>query len=174
MEQKCSIWKVFNVFCEEPLKMQYIRVISKKIKLAPTSVKKHIEELQKKRMIIKKKGDLYEGYIANRENDEFVFYKKINNIIAVKKSGIIDFLVENLHPDAIVLYGSFFRGEDTESSDVDLLIVSKNKAIKLDKYENILKRKIHLIIEKDFRKIIPELRSEIFNGLVMYGYLQDR
>lgn len=49
MEQKSilksSIWKVFEIFVDEPLKINYIKEISRKIKLAPTSVKKHIEKI---------------------------------------------------------------------------------------------------------------------------------
>ncbi len=174
MEQKCSLLKVFSIFVEEPLKIHYIKEISRKINLAPTSVKKHLSYLLKQNLIFKKKGERFYGFVANRDNKDFLFYKKIFNILKLKESGFLDFLVNSLHPQAIVLYGSYFRGEDIETSDIDILIISKvKKKLALEKFEKILKRGIHLIIISSLKKLTPELKTEVINGLVLYGYLRN-
>lgn len=177
MEQKCilkeSLWKVFDIFVEEPLRIHYVKEISRKINLAPTSVKKHVQKLKKQNLITEKQGERFLGYVANRENENFLFYKKISNIIKIKESGLLDFLASSLYPQAIVLYGSYLRGEDIEDSDIDLFISSKSqKILEIEKFEKILKRKIHILIEKDIKKLASELKSEIINGLVLYGYLK--
>ena len=178
MEQKSifksSVWKVFEVFVDEPLKIHYVKEISRKINLAPTSVKKHLKDLEKQEIMVKKKGERFEGYIANRDNDEFLFYKKIFNLIKIKESGLVDYLIRLLFPKAIVLYGSYLNGEDVEESDIDLLIISKvKKSLELNKFEKLLNRKIHIIIEEDFKKLPDNLQSEIINGHVLVGYLKN-
>jgi predicted nucleotidyltransferase len=65
-------------------------------------------------------------YQANRENPIFAELKSI----LAKTSGIRDVLNEGLAPlaDRVKLafvYGSIARGEETESSDVDLMVVGK-------------------------------------------------
>jgi len=171
---KSSIWKVFEVFVDEPLKIHYIKEISRKIKLAPTSVKKHIMDLEKQEIIFKKKGERFTGYIANRDNEDFIFYKKIFNQMKIQNSGLINQIKNTLYPKSIVLYGSYLRGEDVEESDIDLLIISKTKKhVSSSKFEKILKRKIHIIIEENLNKLNKNLKLEVINGLVLFGYLEN-
>ena len=171
---KSSLWKVFEIFVDEPLKIHFIKEISRKINLAPTSVKKHIQDLEKENIITRKKGERFYGYISNRDDDNFLFYKKIFNLIKIKESGLIKYLINLLYPKTLILYGSYFRGEDINESDIDLLIISnKKKDFNLEKFEKILKRKIHIIIEKDINKLNNNLKLEIINGIVLYGYLKN-
>jgi len=177
MEQKSifkeSVWKVFEIFVDQPLKIHFIKQISRKINLAPTSVKLHLEKLEGGNIIVKEKGDRFFGYIANRDNEDFLFYKKIFNLIKIKESGLTDFIIKSAHPNAIVLYGSYLRGEDIEKSDIDLLIISKTRRVlELGKFERILKRKIHLISEDSVNKLNKYLKADILNGLTLNGYIK--
>ena len=176
MEQKTilkdSIWRVFEIFVDEPMKIHYIKEISRKINLAPTSVKNHLERLEIENLIIKDKGEIFSGFRSNRDNYNFIFYKKISNITKIKESGLLDYLIDLMYPKVIVLYGSYLRGEDTEKSDIDIFIISKSrKRLETDKFERILKRKIHIIIDKNLSSFKEELKSEIVNGFILYGYL---
>ena len=172
MIQKCSLWRVLEVFFKEPTRVHYVRGISRNIHLAPTSIKKHILTLLKQDIIIKKK-ELFIGYSANLENENFIFHKRISNQINIKTSGLLKYLIDNTHPETIILYGSYSRGEDREHSDIDLFILTKNsKQLNLEKFEKELKREIHIIIEKDSRNLNPNLRENLKNGFVIYGYLK--
>lgn len=172
MIQKCSIWRVSSIFFLEPLKVHYIKEISKKINLAPTSVRKHILELLKDNIVIKKKQEHFSGFIANRENQNFLFYKRIYNLTQIKETGLEDFLIKSLYPQVIVLYGSYLRGEDIEKSDIDIVIISKvKKELDIEKFESMLKRRVHLIIINDIKKLKKEIILEVINGMVLYGYL---
>ncbi|HDZ61383.1 MAG TPA: hypothetical protein ENH46_06750 [Candidatus Pacearchaeota archaeon] len=174
MEQKCSQDRVFSVFVDEPLKIHYIKEIAKKISLAPTSVKNHLKNLENQELIQKKKGERFVGFIANRDNKNFLFYKKIANIIKIKESGLLDFLIDSLYPQAIILYGSYLKGEDIESSDVDVMIITDNKKqIDIKRFEKILKRNIHLIMEKNLKKLHEGVKTEVTNGFVLYGRLKN-
>ena len=46
MLQKCSIWKIAKVFFDEPTREHYLIEISKKSRLAHTSVKQHLLTLK--------------------------------------------------------------------------------------------------------------------------------
>lgn len=169
-----SLWNVFRVFAEEPLKIHYVKEIARKIELAPTSVKKHLDYLQKQELIFKKKGERFFGFIANRDGKIFLSYKQMFNILAIKESGFLDFLIDSLYPNTIILYGSYLKGEDIGTSDIDILIISKaKKKLITNKFERILKRGIHIIIENSLKKLPSELQSEIINGFVLYGYLKN-
>jgi predicted nucleotidyltransferase len=71
----------------------------------------------------------------------------------------------------LVLFGSCARGEDIETSDLDLLVVAKEKEVDLKKFESALKRKISLHFEENVSQIPKELLNNIINGIVVFGYL---
>ncbi|MBI3623545.1 nucleotidyltransferase domain-containing protein [Candidatus Pacearchaeota archaeon] len=163
--QKCSLWNVAGVFFLEPTKDHFIKEISRKINLAHTSVNKHVSELMKEGFIKKVKSEIYPAYLANRDNPEFIFYKKIFNIISLRNSGIID-LISEKNPRSIIVYGSYGKGEDTETSDIDLFIDSKIFKIDLEKYEKKLNRRMHIIFKGEENK---SLMSSISQGTLLFG-----
>jgi len=172
MLQKCTIWSVFTIFCEDPLKVHYIKEIARKIKLAHTSVKKHLESLFSQDLVYRIKGERFIGFIANRDSEIFLFYKRISNLIKLKESGILDYIIHSCYPKAIILYGSYSRGEDIKESDIDILVLTKfRKPLSLEKFEAILKREVHLINVERVKNLNMELRNEIINGIKLYGYL---
>ncbi|GIU68252.1 MAG: hypothetical protein KatS3mg001_102 [Candidatus Pacearchaeota archaeon] len=167
---KCSYIRVLEVFFREPTTIHFIKEISKKIKLAHPSVRNYIRELTKKGLIIKRKSKPFDGYVANRENDSFIWLKMSYNILSLKE--LRDKIINELHPKAIILFGSYLRGEDVESSDIDFFVVSKiKKEIDFSKFESVLKRRIRVIILDDFSKLDKNIQKKIKNGLVLYGGL---
>jgi predicted nucleotidyltransferase len=163
--QKCSLWKVAEIFFIEPTKVHYIKEISKKINLAHTSVKNHILTLIELGFIEESNSQVFKGYKARRENPDFIFYKKLSNLISLRNSGLIKLLKEH-YPKSMILIGSYDKGEDIESSDIDIFIDSKKVNIKLDKFEDNLKRKIHIIFKDEASK---SLMDSIKQGTIIYG-----
>lgn len=163
--QKCSLWKVAEVFFIEPAKTHFIKEISKKINLAHTSVKKHVLDLIDLGLIIKSTIEVFPGYKANRENADFIFYKKISNLIILKESKVINYLKEK-YPKSIILFGSYNKGEDIETSDIDIFIDCKKFKADLKKYEKYLNRKIHLLFKEEINK---KLIGNINQGIVLFG-----
>lgn len=173
MIQKCTLWKVFSVFCEEPNTIHYVKEISRKITLAPTSVRIHIEELLQENIIIKKKGERFFGFIAHRENANFFFYKRVYNLVCLKTSGLLEYVIDSMYPQVIIVYGSYAKGEDIEESDIDLFIGTKvKKKLDLERFEKGLKRRVHILSETNIQKVHTLLKGEIINGIVVYGYLK--
>ena len=167
MIQKCNYGRVLEIFFKEPTKIHFIREISKIISLAQTSVRNHIKEIEKEGLIIKKESNPFDGFVANRENEKFLSYKQIYNLYSLFD---IEKEIRESGPKAIILFGSYQKGEDIEESDIDILIISKvKKEINLEKYEKKLLRKVHLTIIKDINELDGNLKNNIKNGWIIYG-----
>lgn len=168
MLQKCSYDKVLGVFFREPSKIHFIKEISRKISLAHTSVRNHIKELVKEGLIVKKEAKPFDGFIANRENERFLFYKQVYNLYSL--FDLREETIQKIAPRALVLFGSYQKGEDVEESDIDLLIISKvRKEINYGKYEKKLSRRIHPTFINNADEIEKNLKENIKNGWVLYG-----
>ncbi len=172
MIQKCSIFRVFAEFAKNPKKPYQIRELSRNIKLATTSIRLHIEELEKNNLIKKEKVGFYNAYKANFDNEDFKFYKKIFNLINLKDSNIIKELESKLTPDAIILFGSYAKGEDIEESDIDIFLIAKEKNIDLKQYEKKLNKKIQLFFSENLNKLPKELLNNILNGVILSGFIR--
>ncbi len=176
MLHKCTIIKIAGVFFNEPTKEHYLKEISQKTGIAHTSIKNNLEILKKESIIKEKKYQKgkrsFPVFIANTENINYINNKKINNLIKIFDSGLVDYLRDELMPSAIVLFGSFLRGEDTEESDIDIYISSESREINLKKFENKLKRKLQLHFKKNFSEFPLELKNNIINGFTLYGFLE--
>ena len=168
MFQKCSIFNVLSVFFREPTSVHFIREISKTIGLAPTSVRKHIKELIHDGMIIKKRAKPFDGFAANRENDDFLFYKRIYNLYSLRE--LIAFLASSYYPKAIILFGSYSRGEDTENSDIDIVVLTKApKEVNMKSFDAQLKRTIHILPLPSLDKLDDTIRKKVLNGILLHG-----
>jgi len=172
MLQNYSRYRVLQEFFDFPRKGFQMREVSRRVKLAQVSVINHLKALQKEGLIIKEKKGVYAAFRANRENEYFKALKLQNLLLRIHTSGLSSFLDEKLKPNCIVLFGSASRGEDTETSDIDIFIQSEEAKINLYKYEKTLNRKINLLFEPKLTALSKELLNNIINGQVLYGYLK--
>ena len=177
MLQKSSIRRTAEVFFVNPTKKNYLMDISRSIGLAHTSVKKNLGKLLKLGLItesLEKKGKRkFPLYKANLDNKTFKKYKIIYNISSILESKLIDFIEERLMPKSIVLFGSYQRGEDTETSDIDIFIECKKEELDIISFEKKLKRKIELHFNDKFNTYPKELKNNIVNGIVLSGFLEE-
>ena len=168
MIQKCNYLRVLEVFFIEPTMIHFIKEISKKIALAPVSVRNYIEDLENENLIRKKEAKPFNGFVANRESEKFTFYKKVYNIYTLRE--LTEFLVSEYYPKVIIVFGSYSRGEDVESSDIDLFLLSKSKKdVELKIFEKKLHREIHVIAVNDVKKLDNKLIKKIYGGVTLYG-----
>jgi len=168
MVHKCSQSKIEEVFFIEPTSIHFIKEIGRRISLAPTSVRNHIKKLEKQGMIVRKKAKPFNGFVANRENDDFLFYKRVYNLYSLRE--LSKFLASFYYPELVVVYGSYSIGEDIETSDIDIIVVAKTKKdADLKEFEKKLKRKIHIIIRANLNEIDDSLKKKILNGIVLHG-----
>ena len=176
MLQKSSMLKTAEFFFLNPSGQHCLMDISRSIGLAHTSVKKNLIQLVKigliQEMIEKKGGRKFPFYKASRDNNLFVKYKKIYNLTSLLESNIVEFIQEKLMPKSIVFFGGYQKGEDTESSDIDIFVQCKREDLNLNKFEKMLGRKIELHFKEDFASYPKELKNNIVNGIVVSGFLE--
>lgn len=177
MLQNYNKWRVLGVFFNDPLPESggfQLRELSRKVKLAPTSVKNYLKELKAEGLIkgTKHSAQGFPVYSANRENEKFTSYKKLNTLSLISESGIISYLSDLCMPDAIVLFGSAARGEDTLASDLDIFLLCKERKVELQKFEKVIGRKISLFFAENFSKLSNELKNNVINGIRLKGYLK--
>jgi len=172
MIQKYNKYKILQEFFDFPTKNFHAREISRNTKIALPSTFNYLKELEKEKLIVKEKKDTYPSYKANRESNLFKIYKKNDIIIKIFNTGLIDYIYDACVPDAIILFGSASKGEDTEGSDIDLFIQSPEKKLNLERFEKILKREITPFFKEDFSKLNKELKNNILNGIIIKGFLR--
>ncbi len=175
MKEKMNI---LSVFFEEPERWFHIRQFAVLLEISPASAKKYLASLLKERFLVRKKERGFVLYKANEDFPRFRVHKKFYNILKLFDSGLIDFLNHELSFPAIVIFGSYAKGEDFSRSDADLFILSNTKKeLDLAKYERQINRKIQVFLmsEKEFGRLKDEnaeLANNILNGIRVSGYLK--
>jgi predicted nucleotidyltransferase len=172
MIQNYSRYGVLEAFFDNPTKIFMVRELCRYAKITQPSATLHLKALVKEGLLLKSDEGLYGGYVANRDSDEFKLLKRQNLIYRISKSGLLNFLSKKIQPESLIIFGSASRGEDIESSDIDIFVESPSEDLDLKKYEKLLKRKIHLLFNSDFKKMKSEIKNNIVNGTKLYGYLR--
>src|SRR3989344_1809859 len=108
MIEKSTIWKVLEIFFENPSKEFHLRELSRLLKFSMPTIISTTNELYKENLIVKNKGKVLTRTMANRENINFLRHKHLYNLERIYTSGIADYLsnVYN-HPKTIILFGSY-------------------------------------------------------------------
>ncbi len=176
--QEFKLIKFTEFFLKNPYKEGYIRELAKKLKISPFAIKKYADVLVKEGLILDEKRANLRYLKANING---LFYKHLKIAYGIKQlsnSGLVDFLKENIvNITSIVLFGSIAKGEDNEESDVDILIIGKEKQLTLNKFENRLNKKItiHFFSWSEWNNKSKEdhpFYYEIINsGIPLYGEL---
>ncbi|HLC97965.1 MAG TPA: nucleotidyltransferase domain-containing protein [Candidatus Nanoarchaeia archaeon] len=170
MIEKNTLQKIAEVFFDQPSRQFHLRELSRLTKLSLPSIITATDKLAQEKIITKTKGSLLTTVTANREQSTFVWRKRLFNLEKMYLSGLIKFLDHQYHhPPAIILFGSFSRGEDTERSDIDLAVLGRNeKPLSLETFEKNLKKRISLhFIKRD--EISEEFKANLANGIVLEG-----
>ena len=176
MLQNYNKWRLAGVFFGNPMPESngfQLRELSRLAKIAPTSTKIYLKKLKADGIIkdsLHRPG--YPLYSADRESAAYKFYKVIYNLSLIHESGILEYLQEACMPDAIVLFGSFSKGEDTKDSDIDLFLLCSEEKTNLIKFEKKIGRRVSLFFSENFNSLSSELRNNIINGIKLKGYLK--
>jgi len=170
MIEESTTKRVLAIFFDNPTKQFHLRELSRTARLSLPTIILSTEKLTREKLIVKKKGKVVTQVHAQRENTDFIRKKRVYNLQKIYDSGIVEDLESTFnHPRAIILFGSFSRGEDTEDSDIDIAIItSKKRAFNTGKYEQIFKRSVNLH-EVDLAKTSHEFKANLYNGIILEG-----
>jgi predicted nucleotidyltransferase len=172
MLEKYNKYKVLKLFLDSPTESFRLREIARMVKISPPSVMGYLKEFEKEGLVEKKIKRKIPFYSALRDNSDFILYKKISIIFELNKSGFIEYLWDKLSPEAIILYGSYAKGESITDSDIDLFILGKEKNLELKNFENKLDKKFHLLFKESLKDVSDELKNNLLNGIVLKGYIK--
>jgi len=172
MIAKDNSYKVMKLFFDNPDRKIHIREIARQVNLSAPGVSKIIFRLKKEGLLLSEKTNLVENVFALK-SEKFLRLKRCYNLLSVQESDLVGFLCQEYEePDAVILFGSYAKGEDNSKSDIDIAVITNMaKAPDLKRFEKHLGRKINLyeIKIKDCEK---EFLNNLANGVVLHGYLR--
>lgn len=167
--------KLNTLFFEEPIREFNVREVARMVNISPATASKKLKDMSQKGLLKERKERMLILYKANLESDYYKDCKIFYNIRKIKDSGLVEALNLFYLKPTIVLFGSAAFGLDTETSDIDLVIISENtKEFKdLKKFEKKLGRKIQLFAVGN----IPDLKNKhlinnVLNGITIQGVLK--
>ncbi len=164
---------ILELFLKNPDKDYHIRELAYKLKLSPTTATKYLEILTKKGLLSKKKERSHIIYEAFTQNSNFKLAKLTYNLEQLQKTKLTRTLEEFYnHPEAIILFGSYSKGEDSQKSDIDIAVITAKKDFpKLQSFETRLGRQIQIFptTSEKIRKN-QHLTNKLINGIVLLGF----
>src|SRR3989344_982154 len=140
--------KMLKLFMEEPEREFHVRELAKRLRLSPTTVSKRALGLRAGGLLQARKWSNHLLYKADTFSSSLQRAKQAYNLEKVCRSGVVEHLADALNePEAIILYGSYAKGEDAPQSDVDIAVISPvKKEVSLERFEKKLGRGIHLFV----------------------------
>ncbi|MFH1211739.1 MAG: nucleotidyltransferase domain-containing protein [Candidatus Woesearchaeota archaeon] len=149
------------------------RDIAKKLRVSPTAVSNSVKNLEKQGLARINKTKNINFILFNRDSRKAVELKRAENLRQAYASGLADFLEEKLAGAAIILFGSYSRGEDTVSSDIDIAVIGrKSKEVDVSRHEKMLFRKINIQFYDSWKDMHIHLKNNILNGIVIAGSVE--
>ena len=170
MITKDNRYKIMKLFFDAPERKVHIRGIARLVHLSAPGVSKIIARLKKEGLLLSEKTDLAENVFVSK-NEKFLHLKRCYNLLNIYESGLVDFLRGQYEePEAIVLFGSYSKGEDNSKSDIDIAVITNiTKSTDLKRFEKYIGRKINLY-EIKVKECEKEFLNNLANGAVLYGY----
>jgi predicted nucleotidyltransferase len=148
------------------------RNISKILDVSQPAVMKALPELEKEDLINLKQDKESKRWSVelNRSNHKAMQLKRTDNLKQIYESGLADLLEKEFAGASIFLFGSYSRGEDTVTSDIDIAVIGrKEKQYDMTSFEKLLERKININFYESWKKIHKHLKENICNGIPIAG-----
>ncbi len=165
--------EIFSLLClraGERLSQREIAII---LKVSPTAVSNSIHKLKDNNLIKLEKTKTINFISFNCDEQRARELKRVENLKNIYLSGLSDYLEEVLPGGTIMLFGSYCRGEDSNTSDIDIAVIErKDKLLKFEKYEKMLNRKINVNFYNSWKDIHKHLRNNILNGILLHGCVE--
>ncbi len=151
------------------------RSLAVSIGVSQPAVSKALPLLEKQGFVVitkdKKSGRF--SIELNRENPIAIGMKRAENMRQIYESGLFEFLRETFPGCAIIVFGSFAKGEDTAKSDIDVAVVgTKGKDVDTAVLEKKLSKEVRINFYQSFKEMNPELRNNILGGILLSGWIE--
>ncbi|MDP2749372.1 MAG: nucleotidyltransferase domain-containing protein [Nanoarchaeota archaeon] len=162
--------EIFSMLCLKAGEKLSQRELAKILKVSPTAVSNSVEKLEADKLIKIEKVKNIHFISFNRDEQKAIELKRAENLKNVYLSGLSAYLETELAGGTVILFGSYSKGEDTNTSDIDIAVIErKDKMLAIEKYEKILNRKINVNFYDSWAKIHKYLKNNIINGILLHG-----
>lgn len=166
-----NMQKALNFLILRPGKMCYEREIARGAEISYGSANHVLNQLYKKRLLQRKKEGRMCYYAIDISNPYLKEFKILCNML------LIEPLIERLRPYTrkIVLYGSWAKGLDEEDSDIDLFIITSDKAKVrsiIDKYSassRLAHKEVQAVIDTPADLLGKDKREKVFRKEIEEG-----
>lgn len=173
--------KTLNWFFSFPNKEMSLNDLSEKLQISKATANRVVHQLVKEEFLkVKVLGKTWR-ISCNKKHQYNSTRKTGHNLVMIYEARIIEEIYKVIkNSRAIILFGSYRKGDDTEKSDIDIAVeVIDNKDIKIIElgvipklgYRNNVTVNLHIFSRK---KIDLNLFSNIANGIVLEGFLEVR
>ncbi len=162
--------EIFSLLCIRAGEKLSQRETAKILKVSPTAVSNSTKKLKNSNLIKVEKTKTINFISFNRDEQRAIELKRVENLKNLYISELSDYLEKEVAAATVILFGSYSKGEDTNTSDIDIAVVErKDKMLELEKFEKILNRKINVNFYDSWKKIHKNLRNNILNGIILHG-----
>ena len=166
---KSNTQKVLRYLAQYPEKVLLSSEIKKDLKISRAGVHSALQELLRKHLIQREQRGKAYLYQIQSELSILKQFKVLDSTIT------LDPLVKKVNSfvNKIILFGSCSRGENTEDSDIDLLIITHEKEKVRKKLKQFTKFRLKPIIKTpleflSLEKENPTFYSEIIRGIILF------
>ena len=165
--------EVFSLLCIRAGEKLSQRETAKILNVSPTAVSNSTKKLKASNLIKIEKTKTINFISFNRDEQKALDLKRVENLKNIYISGLSDYLEKELAGATIILFGSYSKGEDTNTSDIDIEVIErKDKMLELEKYEKLLNRKINVSFYDSWKKIHENLKNNVLNGILLHGGIE--
>ena len=145
------VFDALKYFIVHPYLEIHLREFSRKLKISPNSANRFLDLFLSQGFVIEKRVANLRYFRANVDSVSFREIKKAYSVKLIEDVGLLRDLKDEVL--SVMLFGSVAKGLDDENSDIDLVIVGKNK------------KNIREIVQKYQKKIKRELSVHIFTSI---------
>lgn len=173
--------KALAWFFAHPAEEFTLNGVQKAVKISKTTARITVKRLVAEKFLsVKRLGKLWR-ISANQQHIYFTTKKVAFNLGLVYESGIVNAILQQVpEARAIILFGSYRRGDDVPGSDLDIAVevlghaelgVAELGTIRQFGYRNNVKVELHVFSR---HKVDLNVFTNISNGIVLYGLLEAR
>lgn len=173
--------KIMSIFYNDKSAKIHLREIARKTKLNENSVSRFLNQLEKKKFLKSEKEGNLKKYFIKKNRLTFSLFGFFDVVrfesLPVLRKKAINYFIHNLKvkPIIVVLFGSTAKGNFSENSDIDLLLIV-NKKIKTSNSEDYSESQTGIqinvlqIIYSDFIKELKIKEDNVIQSAIETGY----
>lgn len=166
---------ILRIFLERPTQEFNIREIARMLHMAPATASTALKRFADAGILIQRAERRHLLYHANLENDAYRDLKRYFTIRRLRESGLLEAINQHYLKPTVVLFGSAAMGLDTETSDIDLCVISE-RTDALPEHERFVKkldRELQIFAVRNIKDLRnPHLVNNVLNGIVLQGGVQ--